>query len=145
MDTWIIETSFAFNTAHHLTNHNGKCKRLHGHRYETVIRIKAHSLQEKGSSKGMVLDFTDIKKLNKELEDFFDHKIILQGNDLSIQGLSDEEVLRVPFRTTTENIAKMVYNTYKELLALKKITYVKVEEVRISETPNNTVIYRKEN
>ena len=47
-----------FCYGHRLLNYDGKCKNLHGHNGRAVISIESSSLDERG----MVLDFSDIKK-----------------------------------------------------------------------------------
>jgi 6-pyruvoyltetrahydropterin/6-carboxytetrahydropterin synthase len=139
-DCWIIETGFNINMAHHLTGHNGKCQRFHGHGYQVQVKVKGNSLLNDKSSQGMVIDFTDIKKLNKVVEDLLDHKVILQAGDATIDNFTVDEIIVVTYRTTTENIAKMIYGIYEDLL--KKYNNIEIDEVVISETPNNKLTYK---
>ena len=48
-----------FCYGHRLLNYNGKCANLHGHNGKAVITIETAQLD----SLGMVIDFTDIKKI----------------------------------------------------------------------------------
>ncbi|WP_218032189.1 6-pyruvoyl trahydropterin synthase family protein [Dictyobacter kobayashii] len=60
----IITKEFAFEAAHHLPNHRGKCRRPHGHSYRLQISLRGPILQAPGeSSDGMVMDFDDLKSI----------------------------------------------------------------------------------
>lgn len=67
---------FRFEAAHHLPNHDGKCRNPHGHSYKVVVCCEGPINQQTGAAKeGMVVDFADIKTLWKEvLEPSLDHK-----------------------------------------------------------------------
>ena len=51
-----IRKQFAFEAAHILPHHAGKCSRLHGHSYVLDVTV-AGTLQESGPSAGMLIDF----------------------------------------------------------------------------------------
>src|SRR4029079_1254031 len=51
-----------FCYGHRLLNYEGKCKYLHGHNGRAVIAIESPELD----SRGMVLDFSDIKRVVSE-------------------------------------------------------------------------------
>jgi 6-pyruvoyltetrahydropterin/6-carboxytetrahydropterin synthase len=66
-----ISRRFTFEAAHFLPDHPGKCKNLHGHRWELIVEI-AGMLQN-----GMVMDYADLKKIVEEnVIDQFDHKVL---------------------------------------------------------------------
>ena len=129
MYTLTCESSF--DAAHFLTNYNGKCANIHGHRWRVVLNVSGEPLN------GMVVDFNIIKKDLKELCDYFDHSFIVENNSLKeelFNMLNSQFLLRVvPFRTTAENFSKYFYDTLS-----KKYN---VEGVAIYETPNNCAVY----
>lgn len=51
-----IRKRFAFEAAHTLPHHEGKCARLHGHSYSLDVAVRSH-LQSDGPRRGMVEDF----------------------------------------------------------------------------------------
>jgi len=81
-----ITKQFEFAAAHKLPYHKGLCKNLHGHSYKLEITVgkKIRDLLIENSptaedlpSKGMVMDFSDLKKIVKEKAiDLLDHKYL---------------------------------------------------------------------
>lgn len=128
---YVLDTEASFDAAHFLTNYEGKCKNIHGHRWRVVLSICGDPIN------GMVVDFNVIKKDLKELCDYFDHTFIVEKDSLRKEVfdlLSEDFVLRVvPFRTTAENFSKYFYDELS-----KKY---KVLEVCVYETPNNCARY----
>ena len=128
---YVLTTEAAFDAAHFLTNYEGKCKNIHGHRWRVVLSISGEPIN------GMVVDFGVVKKDLKDLCDYFDHTFIVEDGSLKpelFKMLNEEFTLRtVPFRTTAENFAKYFYDTLN-----KKY---KVVEVMVYETPTNCARY----
>lgn len=128
---YVLTTEAAFDAAHFLTNYEGKCKNIHGHRWRVVLSISGEPIN------GMVVDFGVVKKDLKDLCDYFDHTFIVENDSLKpelFKMLNEEFTLRtVPFRTTAENFAKYFYDTLN-----KKY---KVVEVMVYETPTNCARY----
>lgn len=126
-----LTTESSFDAAHFLTNYNGKCANIHGHRWRIVLTVSGNPIN------GMVVDFNTIKKDLKEACDYFDHTFIVENNSLKkelFDMLNEEFTLRVvPFRTTAENFSKYFY----DLLSKK----YEVREVAVYETPNNCAKY----
>ncbi len=127
----ILSTEASFDAAHFLTNYDGKCKNIHGHRWRVVISISGDI------NNGMVVDFNIIKKDLKELCDYFDHSFIVEEGSLKkelFDMLNEEFLLRVvPFRTTAENFSKYFYDELS-----KKYNVI---DVTVYETPNNSARY----
>ena len=67
-----IVKQYRFAAAHHLPEHNGKCRRPHGHNYLVEVEVSG-PLQPSGSSTGMVLDFSDLDTIVQPLVDQIDH------------------------------------------------------------------------
>ncbi len=128
---YILECEGSFDAAHFLTNYEGKCKNIHGHRWRVVLSITGKL------NNGMICDFNLIKKDLKELCDYFDHSFIVEKDSLKkelFDMLKDEFLIReVPFRTTAENFAKYIFDE----MAKK----YEVVEVKVYETPNNCARY----
>lgn len=76
----IIAKHFEFEASHQLPNEEcyGKCRNLHGHRYQLEVRIDG-----KVNEKGWVCNFSDIKKIVKErVIDKLDHSHLNDRIDL---------------------------------------------------------------
>ncbi|MEA3500360.1 MAG: 6-carboxytetrahydropterin synthase QueD [Candidatus Marinimicrobia bacterium] len=128
-----ISKIFNFSMAHRLTFHNGKCRNLHGHTYKLEITISGNI-----DKNGIIIDFGDIKKIvNKNVIDKLDHTTAIYKYDPLLLD-NFPKVLRYnvfPYETTAENLAKWIYDKLNKLL--------KIEKVRLWETPTNQVIYTK--
>lgn len=134
-----LKAESSFDAAHFLTNYNGKCENLHGHRWRVVAWIEQVSLQTGGQEKDMVMDFSDFKKALRELTQQFDHMFIVEEGSLApetIEALESEtfKLFIVPWRTTSENFACYFFGKLAEL-------GFPVTKVEVDETPNNRAYY----
>ena len=123
-----------FCYGHRLLNYAGKCRYLHGHNGRAVIVIESPQLDERG----MVLDFSDIKRvvsgwIDREL----DHRMILNRQDPAVEMLTrlGEPLYLVDVNPTAENIAKLIF----DFAAGEGFPIV---EVHLWETPNCFATYR---
>ena len=127
----LITSESSFDAAHFLTNYEGKCKNIHGHRWRVVVTIKGEL------TNGMLVDFGDFKKDIKDLCDYFDHSFIVEKGSLDkklFDLLNKQFVLRVvEFRTTAENFSKYIFEEMTKKYSVK--------EVCVYETPNNCARY----
>jgi 6-pyruvoyltetrahydropterin/6-carboxytetrahydropterin synthase len=57
-----IRKQFAFEAAHVLPYHAGKCSRLHGHSYRLDVTVTG-TLQTEGPATGMVVDFDELARI----------------------------------------------------------------------------------
>ena len=136
---YYLKSEAAFDSAHFLSGYEGKCKNLHGHRWRVVAEIKSDSLSNDKQTRGMVIDFSDLKSALKGICDNLDHCLIYEEGSLkakTIEALKDEDfkLISVPFRPTSENFAKHFF----DLLTNNGFIVNKVE---VYETPNNSATY----
>uniref|UniRef100_A0A6M3M4T7 Putative 6-Pyruvoyl tetrahydrobiopterin synthase n=1 Tax=viral metagenome TaxID=1070528 RepID=A0A6M3M4T7_9ZZZZ len=69
-----ITKEFEFHAAHHLPEHKGGCKNVHGHSYILKVELQG-TVCESGSSTGMIIDFGDLKQIvNDNVIDKVDHR-----------------------------------------------------------------------
>ncbi|MCX7409230.1 MAG: 6-carboxytetrahydropterin synthase [Planctomycetales bacterium] len=125
-----------FCYGHRLLNYDGKCKHLHGHNGKAVIVLEGAQLDHRG----MVVDFSDIKKLVAGWIDAnLDHRMILHEADPIVPILQDmgEPMFIVSENPTAESIAKLIYD-------FAKSHRLPVKEVSLWETFNSYATYRED-
>ena len=106
-----ITKQFSFETGHALYGYDGKCKNVHGHSYKLSVTVIGEPISDNSNVKfGMVIDFSDLKKIVKEeIVDQFDHATVFNKNtphvelakELSNRG---HHVILVDYQPTSENM-----------------------------------------
>ena len=135
---FILKSEIEFDMAHFLSDYEGKCANIHGHRYRLVVKIKQEELLKEGQDRGMVTDFNRVKSNLKIIHDIFDHKLVVEENEegkrliASVGGTYD--CLFVPYRPTAEEMSRDIFNKLTSL-------GLAVAEVELFETPTNSCIY----
>jgi len=106
-----ITKQFSFETGHALYGYDGKCRNVHGHSYKLFVTVVGTPITDKNNVKyGMVIDFSDLKKIVKEeIVERFDHATVLNKNTPHIE-LAEElkkrehHVILVDYQPTSENM-----------------------------------------
>lgn len=136
-----VSKEFSFDMAHILDGHDGKCQNLHGHTYKLQVEVSGDLVLE-GAKKGMVVDFTDVKRVVKEaILDPMDHAFIYDTTserECKIAALLNElnsKTFGIPMRTTAEEMARFMFNCLKGKLPISAI--------RLWETPTSFCEYRE--
>ena len=109
MSTIRITKEFNFETGHALFGYDGLCKNVHGHSYKLSVTVKGTPIDDPAHVKnGMVIDFSDLKKIVKEeIVVPFDHATVL-NTTTPHKELADEmenrghKILRVNYQPTSE-------------------------------------------
>lgn len=132
-----ITKQFTFETGHALYGYDGKCKNVHGHSYKLSVTVIGKPISDAGNVKyGMVIDFTDLKKIvNREIVNVFDHATVFNKNTPHVElakELADRghNVLLVDYQPTSE---MMVIDFAAKIKALLPDT-IKLHSLRLSET-----------
>lgn len=138
---YILKTEAAFDSAHFLSGYEGKCSNIHGHRWKIEAEIFSESLIPEGQTRGMIVDFGDLKSDLKDIADSLDHRLIYEKGTLKPSteaALSDEgfAMTAVDFRPTAENFSKYIFD-------LMKNRGYSVKRVTVYETPNNCAAYEE--
>ncbi len=101
-----VTKQFRFEMAHALTGHDGPCKNIHGHSYCLSVTISGKPSEDaKNPKSGMVMDFSDLKKIvSKEVVEHFDHVLVLNETDKNLITLNniDQKIIYFPFAPTCE-------------------------------------------
>jgi 6-pyruvoyltetrahydropterin/6-carboxytetrahydropterin synthase len=138
-----ITRRLEFDAGHRIPNHNSQCKHLHGHRYAIEITLSGDVITTEGvSEQGMVMDFTDVKRIaNEQVVSAWDHAFLVYRGDKVVmdflQTLPGHKTVIMEVIPTAENLAKVAFDL---LLPAYRDTYgnhLQLERVRLFETPNN--------
>jgi len=142
-----ITKNFDFAMAHLLEGHCGLCKNIHGHNYKlevTVARNGDGLIVGDKSSLGMVIDFSDLKKIVKEeIIDKMDHALAYNKNDetsCEIAGFLHQKIRQKLFdfngRLTAENMAKWIGQTLNTVFENKGLVLFCIK-IKLYETDNS--------
>lgn len=113
---------FTFDSAHKLENYDGACKHLHGHTYKLEVTVRGRT-----DYRGMVIDFSDLKKVTKErVVDKVDHKYLNEIFD---------------FNTTCENMVVWIFDELNKVLNTENYH---LKKIRLWETPTSYAEIEKE-
>jgi len=104
-----ITKQFSFETGHALYGYDGKCKNVHGHSYKLSVTVIGKPISDTTNVKyGMVIDFSDLKKIVKnEIVDVFDHATVFNKNTPHVELAKELEnrghkILLVDYQPTSE-------------------------------------------
>ena len=118
-----ITKQFSFETGHALYGYDGKCKNVHGHSYKLSVTVIGTPISDAQNVKfGMVIDFTDLKKIVKEeIVDQFDHATVFNKNTPHVELAHELEtrghhVILVNYQPTSENMVIDFSNRIKNRL-----------------------------
>lgn len=103
------------------------------------MEVAAKELMEEGQNRGMVADFTDLKKDIRAMIDFYDHALIIEMGTLrkeTFKCLTEDgfRIVEVGFRPTAENFSCFFYHSIRG-------KGYKVKRVTVYETPVNCAVY----
>lgn len=135
-----ITKKFSFETGHALFGYDGKCRNVHGHSYKLSVTVIGNPISDTSHVKfGMVIDFTDLKKIVKEeIVDVFDHATVFNKNtphvelakELSNRG---HNVLLVNYQPTSE----MMVIDFAEKIMVRLPLTIKLHSLKLQETESS--------
>lgn len=134
-----VTKKFTFDMAHALYGYDGPCKNIHGHTYVLYVTLKGKVLEDENHPKnGMVIDFTDFKKIvNEQVISVFDHSLVLNLNSPHAQlkelNSNFEKINYVPYQPSCENLLIDFLNR----INLKLPNSVLVNSLKLEETPTS--------
>jgi 6-pyruvoyltetrahydropterin/6-carboxytetrahydropterin synthase len=106
-----ITKQFSFETGHALYGYDGKCKNVHGHSYKLSVTVIGSPITDRSNVKyGMVIDFSDLKKIvTEEVVDQFDHATVFNGTTPHVELAKELEsrghdIILVDYQPTSENM-----------------------------------------
>jgi 6-pyruvoyltetrahydropterin/6-carboxytetrahydropterin synthase len=131
-----ITKIFHFEMAHALDNYDGLCRNIHGHSYKLhVTLIGQPSADESSPKKGMLIDFSDLKRIVQEsIIDTYEHALALnQNTDKEIINTLErhyQKIIMLPFQPTSE----LLLIHFAEILQNNLPKNTKLCSLRIHET-----------
>ena len=138
-----ITTRLEFDAGHRIPCHKSQCRNLHGHRYAIEITLSGDIItQDNVSETGMVMDFSDVKRIAREsLVDVWDHAFLVYKGDAEVLNflntLHNHKTVVFPTVPTAENMAAEAFNILKSQYKDTYGNHLTLERVRLYETPNN--------
>ncbi|MDT0557939.1 6-carboxytetrahydropterin synthase [Ichthyenterobacterium sp. W332] len=132
-----ITKQFSFETGHALYGYDGKCKNVHGHSYRLDVTVIGQPISDSTHVKfGMVIDFSDLKKIVKEeIVDVFDHATVFNKNTPHVElakELKDRghNVLLVNYQPTSE----MMVVDFADKIKQRLPSNIKLYSLKLQET-----------
>jgi 6-pyruvoyltetrahydropterin/6-carboxytetrahydropterin synthase len=119
-----IVKDYTFAAAHFIRGHQGGCQNLHGHNYRVRVQVGARTL----NALGMVIDFSELKAVMREVLEPFDHRVI---NDIP------------PFterNTTAELLAEHFFSSVAARIDDERVQTLRVE---VWETDTSCAAYER--
>ncbi len=106
-----ITKQFNFETGHALYGYDGACKNVHGHSYKLSVTVIGTPIADRDNVKfGMVIDFSDLKKIvAEEIVQKFDHATVFNETTPHIELARElqnrgHDVILVDYQPTSENM-----------------------------------------
>jgi len=138
-----------WDMGHRVLHHRSVCRGLHGHRYKVEICVSGDLVSKSGASEeGMVIDFSDIKKISKQfIQEKLDHAFMIWEKDEELirffeQSKGHKPVI-VPFTTTAENVAAYIFNKLQDKFQDIYKTGLHLHSIKLWETPTSYALYEK--
>jgi 6-pyruvoyltetrahydropterin/6-carboxytetrahydropterin synthase len=137
-----VTRKLEFDAGHRIPNHVSQCRNLHGHRYVLELTLIGNVIdQEAHSSQGMLMDFSDIKRIAKQyVVDLWDHAFLVYEGDEKVvdflKGMSDHKTVILPVIPTAENLVSCIFNILAPHYESVFGNQLSLAKVRLYETPN---------
>ena len=132
-----ITKQFSFETGHALYGYDGKCKNIHGHSYQLFVTVIGKPISNSEHVKfGMVIDFSDLKKIiNEEIVNVFNHATVFNKNTPHVElakELSDRghDVILVDYQPTSE----MMVIDFVQKIKNRLPNTIKLHALKLQET-----------
>ena len=140
MDEIRITKLFSFETGHALYGYDGKCRNVHGHSYKLSVTVIGTPINDPNNVKfGMVIDFSDLKKIvQEEIVSVFDHATVFNRNTPHVELARELEqrghnVLLVDYQPTSE----MMVSDFAKKISPRLPQGVRLHSLRLQETESS--------
>lgn len=129
--------------AHRQWKHDGHCALIHGHNWDFIIELES----EKVDDNGFIFDFGRFKPFKAQLEDLFDHTLVINFNDPQRERFLEWARLGLVKLITIqscscEGIARHIYAMAKTFIDEQNLDFeVNVKSVTVFEDYKNQATY----
>jgi len=137
-----ITRRLEFDAGHRIPNHASQCRHLHGHRYAIEVTVSGEIVAAEGDSEqGMVADFAGIKALlHQHIVGPWDHAFLAYAKDTPVvdflRSLPGHRTVLFDAPPTAEHLSITALRILEKALVAAYGNRIRVEQVRIYETPN---------
>jgi 6-pyruvoyltetrahydropterin/6-carboxytetrahydropterin synthase len=137
-----ITRRLEFDAGHRIPDHASQCRHLHGHRYALEVTLSGEIANRPGTPvDGMVMDFSQVKEVAKRhVADVWDHAFLVFRGDREVADflhrLPDHKTVELGVVPTAENLAVIAFRILDPLYRSDYGNELRLERVRIYETPN---------
>jgi 6-pyruvoyltetrahydropterin/6-carboxytetrahydropterin synthase len=137
-----ITRRLEFDAGHRIPDHQSQCRHLHGHRYAIEISLSGAVIDADGDpANGMVMDFSDVKALaQRHIVATWDHAFLAWREDKAVVAflatLPEHKTVLLDRVPTAENLARIAFATLAPVYRDTYGNHLKLERVRLYETPN---------
>jgi 6-pyruvoyltetrahydropterin/6-carboxytetrahydropterin synthase len=137
-----INRRLEFDAGHRIPSHNSQCQHLHGHRYAIEVSVSGDIVHAEGDAEqGMVTDFSSVKSLvQQHVVSPWDHAFLAYAQDRAVVdflgSLPGHRTVLFDAPPTAECLAATALRTLQRVFSETYGGRVRVERVRIYETPN---------
>lgn len=98
-----VSVEETFSAGHALRGYKGKCENVHGHNYRVQITLEGPELDQIG----LLVDFTHIKKVMRDLIKRLDHQFINDLEPFTTVNPSAENMAKYFFEEVSQNLKEM--------------------------------------
>lgn len=137
-----ITRRLEFDAGHRIPNHASQCRHLHGHRYAIEITLNGPVIATAGAAdQGMVMDFSAVKAIAQQhIVEPWDHAFLAWQQDQAVveflAGMPGHKTVLFAAPPTAEHLAQTAFDLLNPLYQGRYGNDLKLERVRIYETPN---------
>jgi len=137
-----ITRRLEFDAGHRIPHHASRCRHLHGHRYALEVTLSGRLIEAEGvSEEGMVMDFSEVKRIAERLVvDVWDHAFLACRTDKEVLALldrlPDHRTVLFDAPPTAEHLAAAAFRILEPAYRDEYGNGLRLERIRLYETPN---------
>ena len=121
-----VSVDETFSAGHALRGYKGKCENPHGHNYKVRIIVEGSGLD----STGLLYDFTDLKRVIREIVGGVDHKFLNDQAPFDAINPSAENIAKFFYDETSKGMHQMSHAP-----RIKSVTVWETDETSATYTP----------